>query len=90
MIRVKNVSAYLDESFILRMRVVPRSEQISSSLFGDGDFLCNRKLRSYYINPHREDAHLRLDVNYLHRIDGFLHQRIDLLGKLSLIIVNHV
>lgn len=44
MIRVKNVSAYLDESFILRMRVVPRSEQISSSLFGDGDFLCNRKL----------------------------------------------
>ncbi len=53
-------------------------------------FLCNRRLRSYYINPHREDAHLRLDVNYLHRIDGFLHQRIDLLGKLSLIIVNHV
>ena len=52
-------------------------------------FLCNRRLRSYYINPHREDAHLRLDVNYLHRIDGFLHQRIDLLGKLSLIIVNH-
>jgi len=45
-IRVKNVSAYLDESFILRMRVVPRSEQISSSLFGDGDFLCNRKLCS--------------------------------------------
>lgn len=44
MIRVKNVSAYLDEPFILRMRVVPRSEQISSSLFGDGDFLCNRKL----------------------------------------------
>ena len=40
MIRVKNVSAYLDEPFILRMRVVPRSEQISSSLFGDGDFLC--------------------------------------------------
>ena len=28
------------------MRVVPRSEQISSSLFGDGDFLCNRKLCS--------------------------------------------
>lgn len=46
MIRVKNVSAYLDEPFILRMRVVPRSEQISSSLFGDGDFLCNRKLCS--------------------------------------------
>lgn len=46
MICVKNVSAYLDESFILRMRVVPRSEQISSSLFGDGDFLCNRKLCS--------------------------------------------
>ena len=46
MIRVKNVSAYLDEMFILRMRVVPRSEQISSSLFGDGDFLCNRKLCS--------------------------------------------
>jgi len=43
-IRVKNVSAYLDEPFILRMRVVPRSEQISSSLFGDGDFLYNRKL----------------------------------------------
>lgn len=46
MIRVKNVSAYLDEPFILRMRVVPRSEQISSSLFGDGDFLYNRKLCS--------------------------------------------
>lgn len=46
MIRVKNVSAYLDEPFILRMRVVPRSEQISSSLFGDGDFfMLNR-----YIN----------------------------------------
>lgn len=43
MIRVKNVSAYLDEPFILRMRVVPRSEQISSSLFGDGDFLLYRK-----------------------------------------------
>ena len=56
MIRVKNVSAYLDESFILRMRVVPRSEQISSSLFGDGDFLCNRKLRSYYIKKLSGDS----------------------------------
>ena len=37
-IRVKNMSAYMDEKFILRIRVVPRSDNRSSSLFRGEDF----------------------------------------------------
>ena len=58
MIRVKNVSAYLDEPFILRMRVVPRSEQISSSLYGDGDFYVTGNFVLLPQNPQDHESYL--------------------------------